>query len=358
MRYFSITGFTDREGRIWFNAEKWVSTAQFDATFPELTLEMLQPEPPPVITAELREFTCTAEASYTLVLTGDIEADLTPMEMVGQGFVNLLAAAVEPLSAAWHSGASIAANFLEPECRMGQGYLVAGDLSAFVCQAFSEYRSKNMDNCQFKELTMEALGSNAYTFMEASLPELEMEATIGTGLECELEALQAACTGQTGLVGGMDCRLLRMTADLTIPVPNTFIAESPPLELQMEGDQPIRATLALTVPSVEGTLHGITGNYAQLETRFSLLALSGGATAHPVASLVAEAPYFQFSAGVITEVGGINLDAEFDRLSLLASLITDGPNGIEVIFPPIGGGLVEDRETCALAATLSYEVTL
>lgn len=315
--------------------------------------------PPDIIgTLDLNITPLSAELQAREARIGQVEAEFSVMGMEGVVFSNLVSSVTEPLTATWYSGASVSLTIPMPVCRMGQGYLLAGDLPAFNCQAFSEYRSKNMDNCLFREPTMTALGSNNYTFMDARLLEMEMDAIIGNGLECEMEALGASCSGAAGLVGGMDCRSLRMTAELTVPVPITFIAEMPPLELQAYGGQPLRATLTLPFQVMSGEIQGTTGIYSELDTRLPLLSFAGAASAHPVAALIADFLVLQYSAAVISEVGGINMDVEFDRLSLLASLSTDGPNGIDVTFPPIGGGFVEDRETCALAATLSYEVTL
>ena len=152
MRYFSRIGFIDREGRIWFNADKFgVSIAHLSADFLELTLEMTPPILPPAITAEFQELECSASASYVApVITGAIDAEFTSLEMGGIGFSNLLTLIIEPLAAACYGGASISVAFTEPECRMGQGYNIEGDLPSFVCQSFSEYRSKNIDNCQFR----------------------------------------------------------------------------------------------------------------------------------------------------------------------------------------------------------------
>ena len=332
---FNITGFQDRAGYIWWNAEKWAPiTGSIDATLPSLEAEFATLGNSGDIDITLAPI--DAVMTGQTIIIGLIDITVPALELViGATQVNnaLDAALVEPMTAECYTGAyiDVALQPLKMELSQKGMAIVLPALGMEAQSMFGEDMEFNLPS-----LEMTATGSPYGGTLDLKVPSIDVQMYVGKSIVTELPAIAASFTGSNGIVASVDCKLGRMKyssyAGAHMPL------MTPKLTMEAVGTVHLNARLYGTLGLMRSDMYGQVSREGHLVAGMPQFTGSFIGSVYPVGNLRVSLPSLNT---LLTGLPGV-----------VASMVMEIP---EIDMKMAGGGSQDDlvAELPALTAVMS-----
>jgi len=337
MKHFKESDFSDRSGRIWFNADKFENIpASLEVTAEEFTFDgtTVSNERSGDIVGNLGTFDATFGAKFAKVAF-DFEAPDAVFEGTFTPSFN-----------------AIDVSFAEPSIDMGSGRGMSCD---FELPELTINEVVNMADMEliFKEPDLFLSGDNTFVYLQMKTEKADCEMHSGSPLSLELEEFSGAMTGSIGLMGEMALKFRNMDLDAVGGRPAYIDLELEPLSIEAAGDTIIHAELTASIKKALCEFTGLSPNSTTLNVRFGLLSADLDGDNHPVGSINAGMLPMRAIMSSQEHITA-DLDGVITVLRMKASLLVDGPNSIDLVFPRPEIFINDNGGDCSLADTLSF----